>query len=253
MIRTVIIGGGNVAFQFASNLLANKEISLVQVVNRTLDSISYLDGRIAITDNFSELADADIYLIAVSDHAIAEVAAQLRVSDRLMVHTSGATSMHVLPGNNAKGVFYIPQTFSKQKLTDLSDLPACIDALTEESFELLRRFGQSITNNVYRMNDLQRCYLHAAAVFVNNFVNHLYSQGMNICRDGNVDFEILMPLIQETAKKIVGLTPVEVQTGPAKRNDTGTMEKHLKILNTAQQELYTTLSKSIIKTYEKKL
>lgn len=253
MIRTVIIGGGNVAFQLTENLLNNENISLIQVINRTVGAISYLKDTVSISDNFLNLLEADLYLIAVSDNAIAEVSRKLNVNNKLIVHTSGATSINSLPDTNTKGVFYLPQTFSRNKLIDLSTVPACIDASTDEGFDLLKRFTQAITTDIRRLNDEQRCHLHAAAVFVNNFVNHLYMHGMDICEAGGVDFEILQPLIQETAKKIVGLKPLDIQTGPAMRNDIETFKKHGKVLNEAQQDLYTILSKSILRTYDKKL
>jgi hypothetical protein len=61
--------------------------------------------------------------------------------------------------------------------------------------------------------------LHVAAVFVNNFTNHLYQIGNEICDENQIPFSILHPLITETAQKIMNLPPALAQTGPAIRND----------------------------------
>lgn len=253
MIRVVLIGGGNVAYQIALNILKNKEISLVQVANRSLDKLDYLEGYTKITNNISQLKDADIYIVAVSDDAIELVSKQLKLKDKLVVHTSGATDLDVLPSNCFRGVLYMPMTFSKQSKIDFRELPICIDSSTDESFDLLHEFSSLLSSNVNRLNYKQRSHLHAGAVFVNNFVNHLYYQGKNICSQGDVPFKILEPLIEETAKKIVGLDPIDIQTGPARRKDMSTINRHKEILDKEQKELYSILSNSIIKTYEKKL
>lgn len=253
MIRVVLIGGGNLVYQLSYNLLKNSEVDLIQVINRSLDSIRYLENKTEITNKLSDIQDADIYMIAVSDNAIADVAEKLNVTGKLVVHTSGAIPLEILPENCMNGVFYLPQTFSKGKKLDLSVIPICIEASSPEGYQLLHKFANTISNNIYELDYKQRCHLHAAAVFANNFVNHIYHHSKEICENGNVDFEILHPLIQETAKKIVGLNPIEIQTGPARRNDIITLEKHKKILGKDQIELYTFLTKSIMKTYEKKL
>ena len=166
--------------------------------------------------------------------------------NRIVVHTSGAASLDVLDTKNRKGVFYPLQTFSKNKEIDFSIIPLCLEAENTFDFRVLETVAKSISNAVFAINSDQRKALHVAAVFVNNFTNHLYHIGKEICGEHQVPFEILRPLIQETAEKINTLDPVDAQTGPAKRNDNNTIAAHLDYLtNENQKNIYKLITQSI--------
>ena len=164
-----------------------------------------------------------------------------------MVHTSGSVALSALNDKNRRGVFYPLQTFSKAKAIDYRSVPICIEAETADDFQILETLAKSISEYTYAVNSQQRQALHVAAVFVCNFTNHLYQIGHEICEANQLPFDILKPLIQETAEKIVTLTPAEAQTGPAKRKDTQTINKHLAFLTEEnQKEIYKLLTKYII-------
>ncbi|MBT8316020.1 MAG: DUF2520 domain-containing protein [Lutibacter sp.] len=253
MIKVVILGGGNVAYHLTNEFLKNTSVKLVQVYNRNLINIEYLKNKTSITNRITELKDADIYIIAVSDNAITQLSSKLSLPNKLVVHTSGSSGIKDLYSSSNKGVFYPLQSFSKNSLLNFLEIPICIEAENEDDEMLLEKLAKSISTNCYKINSEQRKYLHMAAVFVNNFVNHLYQLGNEICEENKVPFEILLPIIKETANKIVELSPYEAQTGPAKRNDTKTIEKQQSLLTANKQEIYTLLSKSIYKTYGEKL
>ncbi len=253
MIKVVLLGAGNVAFHLTKMLLKSTSIELVQVYNRNIDKIAYLTNKTTITTKISELKEADIYIICVSDNAIAKVSEQLNFEGKLVVHTSGATDLAILKCNANKGVLYPLQSFSKDKKVNFSEVPFCLEAENSEDLELLQKITNAIGSPSYKINSEQRKTLHVAAVFVNNFVNHLYQIGSEICSEKNIPFEILAPLIRETALKIENLTPFEAQTGPAKRNDTKTIETHLSLLTKNQQKIYTLLTQSILNIHGKKL
>ena len=253
MIDIVILGGGNVAYHLTNALLQNSAVNVVQVYNRSLEKIKIFKNNTSITNNLSDLKDADIYIVVVSDNVISELSSALKLKNKLVVHTSGSMAMDELKSLSNKGVFYLLQSFSKEREIHISTVPNCIEAENDEDFRLLETLAKSISKNCYRINSNQRKSLHVAAVFVNNFVNHLYHIGHEICEQNKIPFEILLPLILETANKITTLSPLEAQTGPAKRNDTKTIEKHIAMLNKNQQEIYTLLTKSIYKTYGEKL
>jgi len=189
----------------------------------------------------------------VSDNAISSLSSKLNLKDKLVVHTSGSVSMNELQSTSNKGVFYALQSFSKEQEVDFSTIPICIEAESKKDLDLLEILAKSISKKIYHINSNQRKSLHVAAVFVNNFTNHLYHIGNEICEENKIPFKILQPIIQETATKIVTLSPFEAQTGPAKRNDTETIKKHKAMLTANQQEIYTLLTKSIYKTYGEKL
>ncbi|WP_394774104.1 Rossmann-like and DUF2520 domain-containing protein [Flavobacterium sp.] len=246
MIRITLLGSGNVAQHLIKAFAKSEAVEIVQVYSRKKENLASLIDFDKITDNFEDLKEADLYIIAVSDKAISEVSKQLPFQNRIVVHTSGAASLDVLDIKNRKGVFYPLQTFSKSKEIDFSTVPMCLEAENTFDFKVLEALAKSVSNAVYAINSDQRKALHVAAVFVNNFTNHLYQIGQEICAEHQVPFEVLRPLIQETAQKINTLDPIDAQTGPAKRNDLTTIEAHLDyLLNENQKNIYKILTQSI--------
>ncbi|MFK8061117.1 MAG: Rossmann-like and DUF2520 domain-containing protein [Polaribacter sp.] len=227
MISVLIVGNGNVATHLQKAFLMADNIMVTQINSRKLENIP----------------KTDITIIAVSDDAIAEVSSKIKNS--FVVHTSGCFSMNDLKNKTSKGVFYMLQTFSKEKEVDFSEIPFCLEAENEMDFQFLEKLAKSIGKKIFKIDSKQRKALHIAAVFVNNFTNHLYKIGNDICKENNVPFEVLQPLIKETASKIEKLSPQKAQTGPAIRNDKKTIKNHLDLLNKEQQKIYKILTKSI--------
>lgn len=245
MIKVAIIGGGNVATHLANAFSNTNEVSLVQVYARNIEQIEHLKDLTSITNSIELLTKADVYIIAVSDDAIGDVSSKIEQKNGLVVHTSGSVAMQLLQNTGRKGIFYLLQSFSKDKEVNFNEIPFCLEAENEEDLQLLENLAKSIGKKIYRINSEQRKRLHVAAVFVNNFTNHMYKVGADICNEHQVPFEILQPLIQETAQKITELSPDVAQTGPAKRNDQKTIQDHLALLNAEQQEIYKLITKSI--------
>ncbi|WKL49186.1 DUF2520 domain-containing protein [Flavobacterium pectinovorum] len=246
MIKITLIGSGNVAQHLIKAFAKSELVEIAQVFSRKKETLASLIEFDKIVDDFQDLKEADLYIIAVTDNAISEVSAQLPFNNQLVVHTSGTASIDTLDAKNRKGVFYPLQTFSKNKDVDFSVIPICLEAENTFDFRVLDTVAKSISKAVFPINSEQRKALHVAAVFVNNFTNHLYQIGQEICEENKVPFEILKPLIQETADKINTLNPTEAQTGPAKRNDSTTIEAHLEYLtNENQKNIYKILTQSI--------
>lgn len=247
MIQVSIIGSGNVAQHLIQAFAKTTEIELVQVFSRKPELLFSLVPNHKIISDYNLLKAVDLIIIAVSDDAIAIVSAQITLKNQLVVHTSGSVSMDSLNSNNRKGVFYPLQTFSASKEIDFKLIPICLEATTRKDYQILEKVAKSISDVTYNINSEQRKALHVAAVFVSNFVNHLYQIGNELCLENDLSFDILKPLITETANKIQTLSPTQAQTGPAKRNDTQTIKAHLSFLtNDNQKEIYKLLTKSII-------
>jgi len=252
MIKVVIIGSGNVAQHLIKAFAKSAIIDVIQVFSRQKKAVTSLLDSNKITDNFNNLAEADLYIIAVSDDAIAKVSSQLPFENRLVVHTSGSVSLDALDKKNRKGSFYPLQTFSKKAEVDFKQIPIFLESKIETDFELLKSVAEVISEKVYKINSEQRKALHVSAVFVNNFVNHLYQIGNEICIENKVPFEVLKPLILETANKVMSLSPKEAQTGPAIRNDEQTIASHLDFLSDENQKnIYKTLTQSILENGKK--
>ncbi len=253
MIKVVIIGSGNVAKHLIKAFSESSEIDLAQVFARNPESLSSHFDTNKITSDFSELKDADLYILAVYDAAIQEVSDHFPFENKLLAHTSGSVSMMELNKNNRKGVFYPVQSFSKNKAVNFKTIPIGIEAENESDLKIIEKVAKSISNAVFTIDSEQRKALHVAAVFVNNFVNHLYQIGQEICLENKIAFEILKPLIKETAEKINTISPQEAQTGPGIRKDKNTIDTHLAFLSKENQKnIYKTLTQSI-QEYGKKL
>lgn len=247
MIRLSIIGSGNVAQHLIQAFSKSAETELVQVFARNPEAVSHLIDSHKIISDFNQLKAVDLTIIAVTDDVIADVSKQIPFENHLVVHTSGSVTMEALDHKNRKGVFYPLQTFSKSKEIDFKLVPICLEAAAEKDFKMLVKVAQTISHSINNVNSQQRKALHVAAVFVSNFTNHLYHIGDDICNKNGLPFDILIPLIQETAHKILTLPPSEAQTGPAKRGDTQTINAHLNFLTDEnQKEIYKILTKSII-------
>ena len=254
MIRVVILGSGNLAKHLYEAFSKQNLVTIVQCYNRKGLVLSPSQQKELITHDLNQLVEADVYILAISDDAIEEVSAQLPFKNRLVVHTSGSVPMQAISSSQKKGVFYPLQTFSKDKLVDFGTIPFCLEAEDEEGMRVLKQLALTLSDKIYEISSAQRNVLHVSAVFVNNFTNYLFSLGDEICREHDIPFEILYPLIQETAEKITKMNPSMAQTGPAVRNDFKTIERHLEILtDNSQKEIYQTLTKAIQSKYGKEL
>ena len=253
MINLVILGAGNVATHLAKAFSIAENVKLKQVYNHRPENLLAFKSIAPTTTDLNQLEKADVYLIALKDDVIAEVAGLLTDNAALVLHTSGSVHLDVLNRFKNHGVFYPVQTFSKKKEVNFREIPVCLEANSAKNLEFLEEFAAKISNKIYRIDSNQRKSLHLAAVFVNNFTNHLYSLGAEICRENEISFDILKPLIRETVDKLESLTPLEAQTGPALRDDKQTIARHLAMLEPKRQKLYKILTQSIQEFNGKKL
>jgi predicted short-subunit dehydrogenase-like oxidoreductase (DUF2520 family) len=251
-MRITIIGSGNVATHLAA-AFKNAGHRIVQVYSRNLDNAALLAYHVKADpiDDLTQIdTETDLFVIAIKDDAIGLVAEQLAVHQKLMVHTSGATDMYALLAfSDNVGVFYPLQTFSKTKEVDFRSVPLCIEAADQDIAKALKELAQGISNSVYNIDSMQRKTLHLAAVFACNFPNYLYNIAQQMLTEHQLNFDLMKPLILETAQKVQTVSPAKVQTGPAVRGDNMTMESHLKLMdgNPWLQQVYTMLSQGIIK------
>lgn len=248
-MKVILLGSGRVATQLGQALQKAGE-QIVQVYSPTEAHASALANKLnsaAISDLSLLDQHADLYIISVKDDAIASLAEQLNLAGQLVVHTSGSTAMDVLNLANI-GVFYPLQTFSFEKEVDFKEVPIAIESNNPESLILLRNLAQRLSSKVIELDSKQRMTLHVAAVFACNFSNHLFALAQQLLASQQLDFELIRPLIAETAAKVQEHLPSAVQTGPAIRKDDKTIQKHLDLLKDQPQlqEIYRLLSQSIV-------
>lgn len=245
----VIIGTGNTATVLGTKIKSaghhirqvfGRDPQKTSELGYTLDSEPATDANVLYKG-------ADLYLIAVSDRAIPEVLRNLQLSASSIAHTAGAVSLNVLqPFASSYGVFYPLQSL-KKGVTESPDIPILVDASDANIRNLLNSLAHSISPMVVEADDEQRLKLHMAAVFCNNFVNHIYSLIERYCTEEGIDFRLLLPLIQETGRRLSYSLPAHAQTGPAVRNDISTLSKHLSILEAQPhlKKLYQLFTQSI--------
>lgn len=252
-MRIVIIGTGNTA-TVLGRLFCNKGHEIVAVIGRSRERTEQLAK--VFNASFNVLGeqidnDADIYIIAVSDNAIAEVGNMLQLGKKLVVHTAGSVEKEVLLNCSKNfGVMYPLQSLRKE-MDQLPDIPFLIDGNTGDNCAVIADLAKTLSTHVELANNKQRLSTHLAAVMVSNFTNHLYVLAEEFCEKEHVSFSMLMPLIVEVADRLHRYSPRAMQTGPALRNDTATIEKHLLLLehHPLQQPVYKFITESIIRMY----
>lgn len=250
--KVVLIGAGNVATHLGT-ALQKAGYSMLQVYSRTEESAAALASRLGVpfVTSLEEVScDADMYMVALKDTALQTLVPQIVKGreDALFVHTAGSMPMLLWEGYARRyGVFYPMQTFSKQREVDWQQVPVFVEASCTESLEILKALAVKCTPKVYEASSEQRKYLHIAAVFACNFSNHMYVLCDRLLSRQGIPFEVMLPLIDETARKVHELRPQEAQTGPAIRYDENVINRHLEMLENEPgvQELYEKISKSI--------
>lgn len=248
------MGSGNVAWHLHRGLMsAGHEIIQVYTPHQ-LERARELSP--AVINDLSLLdTSADLWLMALKDDVLQSTANQLP-SGPVLAHTSGRASLDVLqtyPGK--KAVFYPLQSLSRGVEIPFSSIPFLIESDDDASRADLMALAQSMGSSAQFVSSSQRAELHVAAVFVNNFVNYLYEIGFDILAKSDLPFDLLKPLIAETARKINDLHPHQAQTGPAKRRDVDTINAHLKRLENMPEwhALYRELSNRITSKHETEL
>lgn len=252
-IKVCIIGSGNVAIHLIKNILEVSELTLVGVFARKVENISFLVNAQILFSDLSQLPQADLYIMAVSDDAIFTVSNTLPFTDRLVVHTSGSQPLEIIAAKNRRGVLYPLQTFSKSRNVNFKEVPLFVEIEKETDRKLLEKVARLLSFNVYPLDSNKRKALHVAAVFSANFVNYLYGMASDILTTNQLPFEVLQPLIKEVANKVQELSPDQAQTGPARRGDYQTINAHLQFLesNLKFTEVYKLLSNLILEKYGK--
>ncbi|MDR0798936.1 MAG: DUF2520 domain-containing protein [Dysgonamonadaceae bacterium] len=244
-----VIGAGNVATHLSVALQA-KGFPVAQIYSHSLASAKALAERLGTdytNDSRQIIADADLYFFAVSDSALPEIGKTLPPLPGLWVHTSGSVPMDVFAEfTDHYSVCYPLQTLSRSREIALDDVPFFVEAHLPEEEAQLMALASRLSSKVLRLSSEQRQQLHLAAVIANNFSNHLYVLAAQILEENHLSFDLIKPLIRETAAKIEYLHPREAQTGPAARGDAAIIEKHLEMLKGKPelQALYRVLSES---------
>jgi predicted short-subunit dehydrogenase-like oxidoreductase (DUF2520 family) len=249
-MKIAIAGAGNAATSLAY-ALKQAGHHIIKIYNRSATAGKQLAEIVdaQYVSNPYELVGADVYLIAVKDDAINQVAKHVQAHGKIVAHTSGTKPMNVLSisGSNY-GIFYPLQTMNKTQKVDFKQVPLLVEGSNTACTAQLEELAKSISNRVYIIDEEERQWIHLAAVFANNFTNHLLGISENLLEQRGISFEILKPLIFSFIQNLETHSPAQLQTGPAARSDRETIERHLQLLgnNERLQKIYTVLTESIM-------
>ncbi|XLS30519.1 Rossmann-like and DUF2520 domain-containing protein [Flavobacteriaceae bacterium M23B6Z8] len=249
MNKVVLLGSGNMAWHLCKAFTEIENVTIIQHYHHRSQEENFQQFGVDFTNDLKKLKKADFYILAVADDAIAPLSAELPVLEGIVLHTSGTVGMNDLDAKHRKGVFYPLQTLTKGVAVDFLKIPICCEAANSSDLKLIMELANSISTVVVEMSSEKRLALHLAAVFANNFVNHLYNCAYDICKSHQVETHLLEALIKETAKKVVESSPEASQTGPAKRGDKKTINTHLNMLEEDYKTIYKTISESLLDHY----
>lgn len=256
-LNICFIGAGNLATHL-SVALQKEGHKVIQVYSKTTESALKLANNLGaeFTTSTNEISsDADLYIVALKDSAVDEVLSKVNFQNNFVIHCSGSLPISILKKYSENiGVLYPLQTFSKNRAIEFNNIPVFVEANSAINENKLLEIARSISNEVSVLNSAKRKSLHISAVFACNFVNHMYSLADESLGASNISFDVLKPLILETAQKVQEYKPKDVQTGPAVRFDENIINDHLNQLKDFPdyQELYNSISKSIFELHQEK-
>jgi predicted short-subunit dehydrogenase-like oxidoreductase (DUF2520 family) len=261
-MKISLVGTGNVATHLAQQCHL-QHIEIVQIIGRNASETRALAAVTNATFSLDfeniDTEKPDIFLLAVSDSALEDVAQKLSqsVHKQLVVHVSGTVSSDVLKKHFSNfGVFYPLQTFSKGQKINFQDITFFVDASSEQGLISLKNLAQALDAKAHELHDSDRMVLHVAAVFANNFTNYLFQIAQDLLEEKKIPFSVLLPLIQQTVEKLEKMSPQQAQTGPARRGDLAVLEKHSAYLEQKISpqfaDVYRTLSQMIVEKYTEK-
>lgn len=250
--RIVFVGSGNLATQLATAFMVAGH-RIVQVYSRTLENAETLARKVhaTATDRLETVtSDADVYFVSVTDRVLEEVVSKLCHIPHhgIVVHTAGSMPMSLFAGKICRyGVFYPMQTFSKNRPVDFTEIPVFLEASDEDVLNELQRLAETVTKQIYHLSSERRRHLHLAAVWACNFTNHCYHVAEKVLDRQGIPFQVMLPLIDETARKVHQLSPAEAQTGPAIRYDLNVLSRLSAMMEQQpeQQQLFDLLSQDI--------
>jgi len=252
-MQVIIIGTGKMATFLCKTILKTSH-ELIAIVGRNAEKVNLLSQQFncnGLVNAYNDLPKADLIIIAVNDASIEKVAISIVNTNAIVLHTAGAVSKDVLQtSSNKYGVLWPIQSIHATTITN-DGIPFVIDGNSEETIAIIQQFAESISSSITILNDEKRKKLHLAAVIVNNFTNHLYSLVDDFCKQEQISFDLLKAIIAETSEQIKYQHPRETQTGPAKRGDLQTIEKHVEILQNYPniETIYRLMSDSIQKMH----
>lgn len=255
-MKIVFIGAGNVATNLATQLY-NQSCNIAQIYSRTIESAENLAKKVnaSYTNDINlVITNADLYIFSVKDSILEDLLSRLPANKGIWIHTAGSISINIFEKYSLRyGVIYPFQTFSKNIKADWKNIPVFIEASDNDTLKEIRDIACSLSDNVRELSSENRKYIHLTGVFACNFTNYMYTLSAEILKKIGLEFDITLPLIDETCNKVHILSPFEAQTGPAIRFDENVITKHLQLIDDEKtREIYRLISEGIYEIHKNK-
>lgn len=255
-MQFTIAGNGNMAWFLGQKLIQGGH-TCKGVYGRNKAAVTLLATALQtnVLENITDLTAADTCILAVTDTGIPAIAAQLQRSETVLIHTSGTTSINVLAdASENTGVLWPIYSILKAGFPQHRDIPVAWEANSDRSNKIIHEIIKTFSDKAFQANTNQRQWLHLTAVIANNFTNHLVALCEEICTEQQLPYDILLPILRQTFERVMTVPAKNVQTGPAKRGDRPTIEKHLNMLSTHPEwhEVYRSLTASIENMYRER-
>ncbi len=239
-----IVGSGNLAHFWLKKLTTNCKLPIGIIArNETLSKALASEFQCKISKS-EDVTSKDLVLICVSDSAIEDVSKTFKKG--LICLCSGTTDLLSLKQHQSFGVIYPLQTFSKNG-PSIIDFNVLIEGNNSNTEQELMSFCELLKLKYELVNTENRQKYHLSAVLVNNFTNAIFVLAQDYCLNHHLNFELLKPLIFQTVENIKTQAPEHNQTGPAKRNDLKTINKHKELIQNEQdlKQVYDVLNQVI--------
>jgi len=255
--KIVLLGAGNLAWHLGP-ALQKAGYTLLQVISRSPESAKLLGMHMGVSwtsDAGQAHKDAEILIFCVSDQAIPELFCNVELKKVMMIHTAGSVPAEIFKGVTKEyGVLYPMMTFTKHREMDFRKVPVCVEGSTSRSTTILEKMAAGISDHVMELDSVKRKILHLSGIIASNFSNHMYQMAHDVLQANDLDFNLLKPLILETAGKIMEMDPEKAQTGPASRNDANIIQEHIEMLKNHPelQKIYTFVSDNITNHFRDK-
>lgn len=251
-IRIGLFGAGHVGLHLLRRMHQAEGVEVTGLWNRHPARWGEWQARYPVVRRPEDMPPADVYILALKDDVLGDFSARLKDRNILTVHTSGAQPSAVLQ-TARKGVFYPLQTFVRDREVDWSRVPLLVYAPDARDEKLLQDLARRLSPLVYKVDDAQRARLHVAAVFASNYTNVMVQIAYELMKDSQLNPDILKPLMEKTFAHLLHADPHKVLTGPARRGDNDTLQRHINILKEMKKEelivIYENLAQWIKKHY----
>ncbi len=186
--------------------------------------------------------EVDLLVIATPDYAVPQVAAALNPTDAVVVaHLSGALGLAPLAGHPRAAVLH-PLIALPDAERGAERLIGAWFGLSTDGDPLVENIVEELHGRIVRVAEGDWGRYHAAAVVASNHLVALLGQVQRIAASIDTPLEAYLDLARGALLDVVDLGPQAALTGPVRRGDLATVQRHLDALPESERAAYQVLA-----------